>query len=144
MGGSAAIFSKVCEDGVIVYTIDSGSNFDRFGPRDGTTYDDFMQGRFEIYGAAGQVKWIRADSKVIPWEGEINLLFIDGSHSYEGVKGDIENMVPRVLPGCVVIFHDYHMEGVKRAIDEFLKEGGLEIENQSHASVAIRMVKSNG
>lgn len=36
----------------------------------------------------------------------IDLLFIDGDHSYRGVKGDFECYGPLVSPGGVVMFHD--------------------------------------
>lgn len=36
----------------------------------------------------------------------IDVLFIDGDHSYEGVKQDYEMYAPLVRPGGVVAFHD--------------------------------------
>jgi predicted O-methyltransferase YrrM len=38
---------------------------------------------------------------------QCDLLFIDGGHTYEAVKGDILTWVPRVREGCVFAFHDY-------------------------------------
>ncbi len=35
-----------------------------------------------------------------------DFLFIDGDHSYEGVKADYENYSPMVKPGGMVAFHD--------------------------------------
>lgn len=32
--------------------------------------------------------------------------FIDGDHSYEGVKADFENVIPYLPFGCAVVFHD--------------------------------------
>jgi len=139
-GGSTAIFTKVCNSDVGIYTIDSGSNFQRFGPRDDTTYNDFIAKRFEMYGVPeGAITWIQADSTKVSWEKPIDLLFVDGAHSYEGVRGDIENMIPHVISNGIVIFHDYHMKGVKQAVDEFLEETGLTIENRAHAAVAVRI-----
>src|SRR3990167_4405696 len=37
---------------------------------------------------------------------EISILFIDGDHSYEGCKRDINAWVPRVKEGGTVFFHD--------------------------------------
>ena len=52
------------------------------------------------------VFFIQGDSKEVckTWDkGEIKLLFIDGDHSYEGVKADWENYGPM----CKVVgFHD--------------------------------------
>lgn len=53
---------------------------------------------------------------------KINFLFIDGGHSYEAVKDDIDSWLPKLNSGAVVIFHDYGWaEGVKKAVDENIK-----------------------
>lgn len=138
-GGTAAIFAKVCRPTVDIYTIDDGSNFKRFGPGKGISYDDFMVGRFRLYEVGGRVNWILADSKTMNWDRPVDLLFIDGNHSYEGVKGDIENWVPHVVDDAVVLFHDYHMKGVKKAVDEFLEQNEYEIERRAHCTRAVRI-----
>jgi predicted O-methyltransferase YrrM len=62
--------------------------------------------------------------------GPIRLLFIDGLHTYEAVKADVQNWVPRLIPGGIVVFDDYYntMEGVgvQRAVNEMLAEGDVE------------------
>jgi cephalosporin hydroxylase len=37
---------------------------------------------------------------------EIDFLFIDGDHTYEGVKGDFERYAPLVTDGGLIAFHD--------------------------------------
>ncbi|HXA13920.1 MAG TPA: class I SAM-dependent methyltransferase [Opitutaceae bacterium] len=37
---------------------------------------------------------------------KVDLLFIDGDHSYEGVKADFQLYCPWVRPGGLVVFHD--------------------------------------
>ena len=37
---------------------------------------------------------------------EIDLLFIDGDHTYEGVKKDFEMYSPLVGQGAIIAFHD--------------------------------------
>ena len=39
-------------------------------------------------------------------ERKIDFLFIDGDHSYEGVKLDFETYLPLVNPGGIIAFHD--------------------------------------
>lgn len=61
-------------------------------------------------------------------EGQTDLLFIDGDHSYEGCRADVERFVPTLLrPGGYFILHDYfgwydaagrNLSPVKRVIDE--------------------------
>jgi predicted O-methyltransferase YrrM len=49
----------------------------------------------------------------------VDLLFIDGDHSYQGVKADWDTYCPLLRPGSVVVFHDCGWaEGVKRVIAE--------------------------
>jgi len=40
------------------------------------------------------------------WSRPIDLLFIDGDHSYEGVKNDFEAFSRWLTPSAVVLFHD--------------------------------------
>jgi MMP 1-O-methyltransferase len=52
---------------------------------------------------------------------QIGLLFIDGDHSYEGVKNDLESWFPKLIDGAVVAFHDTNVTiypGVKRLVRE--------------------------
>jgi predicted O-methyltransferase YrrM len=39
-------------------------------------------------------------------DGPLDLLFIDGDHTYEGVKQDFEMYSPFVRPGGIIAFHD--------------------------------------
>jgi predicted O-methyltransferase YrrM len=38
--------------------------------------------------------------------GSVDLLFLDGDHSYDGVRADFENYTPLVKPGGLIAFHD--------------------------------------
>ena len=46
---------------------------------------------------------------------ELDLLFIDGDHSYKGVKKDFEMYRPLVKPGGVICFHDI-VPGIKEHV----------------------------
>ncbi|MBN2964459.1 class I SAM-dependent methyltransferase [Sulfurospirillum sp. T05] len=65
----------------------------------------------------------------------IDMLFIDGDHSYEGVKRDWDLYSPMLKSGSVVIFHDVGWaEGVKKVIREnvkpvVFKESNFELPN---------------
>jgi cephalosporin hydroxylase len=55
----------------------------------------------------------------------INLIIIDGDHSYEGVKFDFDTYFPILQPGGYVIFDDYNARewpGVQQFIDHDLQE----------------------
>ncbi len=52
-----------------------------------------------------------------------DLIYIDGDHTYEGVKADIELAYPLLKAGGVMIFDDYNNTdfGVRQAVDEYLE-----------------------
>jgi hypothetical protein len=54
---------------------------------------------------------------------KFDIAFIDGLHTYEGVKDDIAFYHPLVKPGGILIFNDYKDDlfpGVTKAVDEFV------------------------
>jgi predicted O-methyltransferase YrrM len=69
------------------------------------------------------------------WSEPIDLLFIDGDHTYEGVKYDFEAFAPWLTRHAVVLFHDSMWEhyrqdanyrtdiGVPRYLDELQRRG---------------------
>lgn len=54
------------------------------------------------------------------WPFPVDLIFIDGNHSYESCRKDIAAWTPHVRPGGILCGHDYcdACPGVKRAVDE--------------------------
>jgi predicted O-methyltransferase YrrM len=52
---------------------------------------------------------------------QIGFAFIDGAHSYSGVKADIELVVPRQKPGDIILLDDASLPGVRAAIADTLK-----------------------
>jgi predicted O-methyltransferase YrrM len=73
------------------------------------------------------VTFVNLPSNAVDVSGEIDLLFVDGDHTYEGCVHDVMKYVPSVRPGGYFILHDYYgwYEGdglnkspIKRAVDE--------------------------
>jgi predicted O-methyltransferase YrrM len=85
-------------------------------------------GRFGVDDWVDPIVSTSASASSLPI-GAIRLLFIDGSHTYEAVKADIDAWLPRVVPGGVVVFDDYIETkpswGVRRAVDELLASGDV-------------------
>jgi hypothetical protein len=62
-------------------------------------------------------------------DNSLDMVYIDGDHSYEGCKQDLEVSYLKVKPGGWIMGHDYEMNrlktaylydfGVKKAVDEF-------------------------
>jgi hypothetical protein len=70
-------------------------------------------------------------------DASIDMVYIDGDHSYSGVKADLNASLSKVRPGGWIMGHDYEMNmmkartrydfGVKQAVDEFCAQTGLTI-----------------
>lgn len=58
---------------------------------------------------AHKVKYLKADSAVFdtaPYRGKMDLVFVDGYHSYEYVKNDTEKGLDMLRPGGIIAWHD--------------------------------------
>jgi hypothetical protein len=54
-----------------------------------------------------------------------DMIFVDGGHSYETVKFELEIILKNIKKNCLVVCDDYSLQeamGVKKAIDESVKE----------------------
>lgn len=57
--------------------------------------------------------------KLLYPENDVDVLHIDGDHSYQGVMWDYDNFKGLVRPGGMIVFHDIHgLEQVRQAWDE--------------------------
>jgi predicted O-methyltransferase YrrM len=86
------------------------------------------------YGRARQqLHFIRADShqletldqlRAVLDGREIDFLFIDGDHTYDGVRRDFEMYAPLVRRGCPIAFHDVvpHAQQPDCEVDRFWSE----------------------
>jgi len=60
-------------------------------------------------------------------DNSIDFLFIDGDHTYKGVKADLTNWYPKVKQGGIIAGHDYAEPtcGVKMAVDQYFLFTGI-------------------
>jgi predicted O-methyltransferase YrrM len=88
-------------------------------------------------------------------DNHFTMIYIDGDHSYEGCKKDLEAALHKVKVGGWIMGHDYQMNmekartryhfGVKQAVDEFCVSHGLSIHAlgmDGCVSYAIRVQKT--
>jgi predicted O-methyltransferase YrrM len=110
-GGS--VFVMACANKQVpIHSID-------IAPRD----DAQLRQHMTRAGIGANVELIVGDSQAGRYEhvGEIDLLFVDGDHSYGGCLRDLENWWPRVVDGGHVVLHDcYFGREVPRAVIDFL------------------------
>lgn len=72
------------------------------------------------------------------WFKPIGLLFIDGDHTYEGVKLDITDWVKHVISGGLIAFHDSWFPDVSRAITELLEDTRYQVVARADATAVIQ------
>ncbi|HWP65039.1 MAG TPA: class I SAM-dependent methyltransferase [Candidatus Limnocylindria bacterium] len=61
----------------------------------------------------------RSQNFVKAWRDPVRLLFVDGLHTYEGVRADYTDWVPFVVEGGVIPLHDtFQRDGLRRVVEE--------------------------
>lgn len=109
-GGTLFLMCRIASEDATIISIDlPGGKFGGgYSKRRKFLYRQFTQPRQKIHllmmdshkrEALEQVKAILGAKK-------IDLLFIDGDHTYEGVRSDFEMYGPLVRPGGLITFHD--------------------------------------
>jgi predicted O-methyltransferase YrrM len=80
---------------------------DRQADPEVSSYQDFLNS-IQTAGVSNAVEPHLAYSADVAnsWNRPIRLLWIDGDHSYEGAKKDLDGFLSHVVPGGVVAFHD--------------------------------------
>ncbi len=123
LGASACCFGAAIKSSRVkgrIYCIDTWNN-DAMTEGFRDTWEEFQKNTasykeyiIPVRGFSTQVV-----NKVAAEIKSIELLFIDGDHSYKGVKDDWDTYKRFLNTGSVVVFHDWGWaEGVKRVIVE--------------------------
>lgn len=120
-GKSLSIVQMVVEPGVEVYGVDL-----RDDPKVPGTH------------------FLHEDSTKAKLDKPVDVLFIDGDHTYEGCKADIDNWFPQMAKGGVMLFHDADetSPGVVLAVTEFAYKYSLDLyfdPNQRCSMARIRL-----
>jgi hypothetical protein len=77
------------------------------------TYDDFLANTKRFGNVIIPLRG-RSDTIAQKFNQKIDLLFLDGNHSYEAVKADVAAWFPKLNVNALVAFHDYQWaEGVQ-------------------------------
>jgi predicted O-methyltransferase YrrM len=76
----------------------------------------------------------RSENVAKEFDKKIDMLFIDGDHSYEAVKADAAAWLPKLNVNTIVVFHDYQWaEGVQKVVAELVRpislDGGNSFDN---------------
>ena len=71
---------------------------------------------------------------------KFDAIFIDGDHTYDGVKRDYDNALPLLEDGAIMIFHDINSSGcpgVVRLWNEIKNERCIEFVNSTTCGIGI-------
>lgn len=101
-----------------IYCVDTWRNENIEFAKDVDVYQHFLDNTVQF---RDDITTLRGRSEEVgaAWDrGPIDVLFVDGDHSFEGVTADIRAWVPRVKTGGLLLFHDSDLEGVRRGINE--------------------------
>ena len=136
-GSTLSIAGGMGRDGQL-WSIDLGEKEDRLlGSVAHRPFDDQIRDFVERFGL--RIELVVGDSRTLELDlDEVDLVFIDGDHSYEGVANDFERFGRRVRPGGAVLFHDAfceeffpsHTETVGRLVSEITRGADYELVNR--------------
>ncbi|MCT7516354.1 glycosyltransferase family protein [Aliarcobacter cryaerophilus] len=123
-GASSSLIAKGLPNKSKLYCIDSWEN-DAMTERKKDTFEEFTSNTSQYKERIIPIRGMSFDVINIIKEkvnNKIDMLFIDGDHSYEGVKKDWDLYSPMLQSGSIVVFHDVGWaNGVKRVIREDVK-----------------------
>lgn len=139
-GGSTLLMAAALTQGSQLYSYDwfsaprspltKSSGTTRHPAQGRPQLDERLQDALARYELSDRVHLIVADSRTAaPPPDGCDLVFLDGDHSYEGVRADYEHWAPHVRPGGRLLFHDAVARdlapsaiGVTRLVEEIENE----------------------
>lgn len=131
-GGSFYIWSRYLENVTGLVSLDlPGGQF-------GGGYDERMTELFREFAPSKEMQFVRKDShqpdtyeKVADvTDGDIDFLFLDGDHTYEGVKQDFQMYRELVSDGGIIALHDIAPHPDDRAVVDARREKVDDIEER--------------
>lgn len=123
IGASACCFGAAIKSRAVrgqIYCIDTWNN-DAMTEGNRDTWQEFQNNTASYQDHIVPIRGFSIDViiQVETYVKSVDLLFIDGNHSYEGVKADWNAYKRFLKTGSMVVFHDWGWaEGVKRVILE--------------------------
>lgn len=114
--------------------------------RDNRMFEEFMA-NIERNGLSEFIIPVKGNSIEVAGrfqDESIDLLFVDGDHSFEGVYNDLQHWFPKVKPGGVIIGHDcVPGSGARRALELFVSKHALtyKVYEPPHAHFMFEIIK---
>ena len=108
-----------------------------------TAYDYTVKRMIQFGKRAKILRLYSRDAAPLFPNSSLDYVFIDGDHSYEGVKNDILLWLPKIKKGGWIGFHDYGMivnprvTGVKQAVSEYFHDRIIEEDVEDTAFIRV-------
>ena len=139
LGRSALALADNADWGSVIYCVDSYASYDDEGVASvveaGSWDSVYEQAKGNLYFPYGNLE---SSNRVVFFreastraalrflDHSIDMIFIDGDHSYSAVMADITAWERTIKPGGLICGHDYNVHpGVKQAVDERFSFGRL-------------------
>ena len=110
MGGTLYLWTRLAQPDALIISVDlPGGKFGGgYSPLRTPLYERFSreQQQLHLLRASSHDESTIAEVRRLLGGRSVDFLFIDGDHTYEGVKQDWEMYSPLVRPGGLVAFHD--------------------------------------
>lgn len=126
VGDSSKIFAQRAKE---VHCIDPWKN--GYDDNDGASSGEPMfvvEAQFDrlcrVYGNINKMKMKGTQAAQYFTVDSVDVVYVDGLHTEEGVLKDIEAWLPKIKKGGFICGHDYnsrHFPGVKKAVNSFFK-----------------------
>jgi len=98
---------KTLKTGAKCYGVDTWQGDEHAGFYDEAAYNELLNYQQAEYGDFAHLLKMKFDEAVVYFsDGSVDLLHIDGYHTYEAVKHDFESWLPKMSDKGVVILHD--------------------------------------
>lgn len=78
-----------------------------------------------------------------PYKGKIDLVYIDGDHTYDGVKADYMVILPLLADKAILLFHDSKHDhyGIKKFVNELRTDEKGKIKEKEKEKRTIKFLK---
>jgi predicted O-methyltransferase YrrM len=115
IGASSLMIAKGLKSGSTLYCIDTWQN-DAMTEGNWDSFSEFIKNTKSVEHIINPIRRTSIEA-VKNFNLPIDYLFIDGDHSYEGVKLDVEAWFPKLKSGGIIVMHDIGWaEGVNKVI----------------------------
>jgi len=152
MGKSACIFSGACEQHAPQTRVFCIDPFTMLGSEPQMSYHRRLLGRravgtfYQFQSNARRLefeKWVvpittTSELAIPPLPASFRMAFVDGGHSYEEARRDVELVLPKLLVGGTVALHDENRyEGVAELVRELKSDPRLRFLRQVNSIAAF-------